>query len=160
MRACNRRLLALAAIASMGRAITPGSSAQPPAKPSLRTQVVLLGTGTPAADPDRFGPATAIIANDTAYLVDAGAGIVRRAAAAARARSIRALQAANLRIVFLTHLHSDHTVGLPDLILSPWTLGRRVPLEAYGPTGTAAMTQRLLDAYRVDIETRTNPDGN
>jgi len=51
-------------------------------------------------------------------------------------------------------------VGLPDLILSPWTLGRRVPLEAYGPTGTAAMTQRLLDAYRVDIETRTNPDGN
>jgi len=160
MGACNRRLSALAAIASMGFAITPGSSDQPPANPSLGTQVVLLGTGTPAADPDRFGPATAIIANDTAYLVDAGAGIVRRAAAAARARSIRPLQAASLRIVFLTHLHSDHTVGLPDLILSPWTLGRRVPLEAYGPTGTAAMTQRLLDAYRVDIETRTNPDGN
>src|SRR5690242_13057093 len=104
MRACNRLLLALAALASTGLAITPGSSAQPPAKPSLGTQVVFLGTGTPAADPDRFGPATAIIANDTAYLVDAGAGIVRRAAAAARARSIRALQAANLRIVFLTHL--------------------------------------------------------
>ena len=49
-------------------------------------------------------------------------------------------------------------MGLPDLILSPWTLG--LPLEAYGPTGTAAMTQRLLHAYRVDIETRTNPDGN
>jgi len=124
------------------------------------TQIVLLGTGTPAADPDRFGPATAIIVNDTAYLVDAGAGIVRRAAAAARDRSLSSLQAANLRIVFLTHLHSDHTVGLPDLIFSPWTLGRRVALEAYGPPGTSAMAQHLLEAYRVDIETRTNPDGN
>ena len=124
------------------------------------TQIVLLGTGTPAADPDRFGPATAIIVNETAYLVDAGAGIVRRAAAAARDRSLKSLQAANLRIVFLTHLHSDHTVGLPDLILSPWTLGRRVALEAYGPPGTVAMAQHLLEAYRSDIETRTNPDGN
>jgi ribonuclease BN (tRNA processing enzyme) len=126
----------------------------------VSTQIVLLGTGTPAADPDRFGPATAIIVNETAYLVDAGAGIVRRAAAAARDRSLKSLQAANLRIVFLTHLHSDHTVGLPDLILSPWTLGRRVTLEAYGPPGTIAMAQHLLEAYRVDIETRTNPEGN
>jgi ribonuclease BN (tRNA processing enzyme) len=124
------------------------------------TQVVLLGTGTPAADPDRFGPATAIIVNGTAYLVDAGAGVVRRAAAAARDRSLSSLQAANLRIVFLTHLHSDHTVGLPDLIFSPWTLGRRVALEAYGPPGTSAMAHHLLEAYGVDIETRTNPDGN
>jgi ribonuclease BN (tRNA processing enzyme) len=125
-----------------------------------QTQIVLLGTGTPAADPDRFGPATAIIVNDTAYLVDAGAGIVRRAAAAARDRSLKSLQAANLRIAFLTHLHSDHTVGLPDLMLSPWTLGRRIALEVYGPAGTSAMAQHLLEAYRVDIETRTNPDGN
>ena len=124
------------------------------------TQIVLLGTGTPAADPDRFGPATAIIVNDTAYLVDAGAGIVRRAATAARDRSLKSLQAANLRIVFLTHLHSDHTVGLPDLMLSPWTLGRRVALELYGPAGTSAMAQHLLEAYRVDIDTRTNADGN
>ncbi len=66
----------------------------------------------------------------------------------------------NLRIVFLTHLHSDHTIGLPDLMLSPWTLGRRVPLEAYGPTGLKGMAAHLLEAYRVDIETRTNPEGN
>jgi ribonuclease Z len=144
----------------MGLAITPGSSAQPPPNSSLRTQVVLLGTGTPAADPDRFGPATAIVVNDTAYLVDAGAGVVRRAAAAAREHSIKALQATNLGIVFLTHLHSDHTVGLPDLIFSPWTLGRRTPLEAYGPPGTTEMMKHLLEAYRVDIETRTNPNGN
>ena len=49
-----------------------------------------------------------------------------------------------------THLHSDHTVGYPDLILTPWTLGRRVPLEVYGPTGIKAMTEHLLEAYRVD----------
>jgi ribonuclease Z len=124
------------------------------------TQVVMLGTGTPAADPERFGPATAVVVNDTAYIVDAGAGVVRRAAAAARDHSIRALLATNLRMVFLTHLHSDHTVGLPDIIFSPWTLGRRAPLEAYGPSGTADMMRHLLEAYRVDIETRTNADGN
>ena len=155
-----RRTLAIVVVTSVGLASGSASVAQSPARRFPGTQIVLLGTGTPAADPDRSGPATAIVVNDTAYLVDAGAGIVRRAAAAARARSIRALQAANLRIVFLTHLHSDHTVGLPDLILSSWTLGRRTPLEAYGPAGTAAMTQRLLEAYRVDIETRTNADGN
>ena len=157
-----RRSLPLGiAIVLLGAAIRLLAASQPSAPPSsAHTQIVLLGTGTPAADPDRFGPATAIIVNDTAYLVDAGAGIVRRAAAAARDRSLKALQAANLRIVFLTHLHSDHTVGLPDLMLSPWTLGRRVALEAYGPAGTSALTQHLVEAYRVDIETRTNPDGN
>jgi ribonuclease BN (tRNA processing enzyme) len=60
----------------------------------------------------------------------------------------------------VTHLHSDHTVGYADLIFSPWTLGRRVPLEVYGPRGIKEMTDHLIQAYRVDIETRTNPDGN
>jgi ribonuclease Z len=157
-----RSLSLVVAIPVLGIAIRSLAAPQPSATASpAHTQIILLGTGTPAADPDRFGPATAIIVNDTAYLVDAGAGIVRRAAAAVRDRSsLKSLQAANLRIVFLTHLHSDHTVGLPDLILSPWTLGRRVALEAYGPPGTIAMAQHLLEAYRVDIETRTSPDGN
>lgn len=135
-----------------GQESTSGSSG--------RTQIVLLGTGTPGADPDRSGPATAIVVNDTAYLVDAGPGIVRRASAASRVRGIRALQVTNLRYLFVTHLHSDHTVGFPDLIFSPWTLGRRVPLEAYGPKGIKEMADHLIQAYRVDIETRTNPEGN
>jgi ribonuclease BN (tRNA processing enzyme) len=153
--------LLFAVIGSLGLAIT-SSGAPQQVSPQIpkRTQIVLLGTGTPSADPDRSGPSTAIVVNDMAYLVDAGPGIVRRAAAAARDRSIKALQATNLRMVFLTHLHSDHTVGLPDLIFSPWNLGRRVPLEAYGPAGTKAMAEHLLEAYRVDIETRTNPNGN
>lgn len=125
-----------------------------------QTRVVLLGTGTPSPSPERSGPATAIVVNDTAYLVDFGPGVVRRASGAATSRSIAALQPTRLRVAFVTHLHSDHTAGYPDLILTPWTLGRQVPLEVYGPRGIKAMTEHLLEAYRVDIETRTNPEGN
>lgn len=134
---------------------------QPPAPPQpSQTKVVLLGTGTPAATPDRSGPATAIVVNDTAYLIDFGPGVVRRASAAAAGRNIPALQPARLRVAFVTHLHSDHTVGYPDLIFTPWTLGRRMPLEVYGPKGLGTMTTKLLEAFSVDIDTRTNAEGN
>jgi len=97
--------------------------------------------------------------DDTAYLVDVGPGVVRRASAAF-AQGITALQPTRLRVVFITHLHTDHTVGYPDLIFTAWTIGRRFPLEVYGPKGLTAMTGHLQEAYRVDIETRTNADGN
>ena len=119
------------------------------------TFVAILGTGTPNADPERSGPALAVVRGDRSYLVDAGAGIVRRASAASQ-RGIAALRPPNLRTVFLTHLHSDHTVGLPDLILSAWTLERTVPLEVYGPPGTKAMIDHLLAAYDADIRNRIN----
>lgn len=138
----------------------PAAGQQSPPAASQQTRVVLLGTGNPAADPDRSGPATAIVVNGVPYLVDFGPGVVRRAKAAVMERGIAALEPTNLRVAFVTHLHSDHTVGYPDLIFSPWTLGRRVPLEVYGPAGIEAMTSHLLEAYRVDIETRTNADGN
>jgi ribonuclease BN (tRNA processing enzyme) len=131
-----------------------------PAPTAPKTRVVLLGTGTPGLDPDRSGPATAIVVGDTAYLVDFGPGVVRRAAAAVKTKGIGALEPTKLRVAFVTHLHSDHTVGYPDLIFSPWTMGRRVPLEVYGPKGIKAMTEHVLEAYREDIDTRTNPDGN
>jgi ribonuclease BN (tRNA processing enzyme) len=117
------------------------------------THVVLLGTGTPNADPARAGPAVAVVVGGTSYLVDAGPGIVRRAAAAA-ARGVAALEPPRLDRVFLTHLHSDHTVGLPDLILTPWVLERERPLEVYGPTGTESMLVHLLAAYEADIRRR------
>jgi ribonuclease Z len=148
----------IVAAALLAAPVAAGQPQQAPA--STQTRVVLLGTGTPGPDPDRSGPATAIVVNDTAYLVDFGPGIVRRASAAASSKGIRALEPTNLRVAFVTHLHSDHTVGYPDLIFTPWTIGRRVPLEVYGPKGLKAMTEHLLEAYRVDIETRTNPDGN
>jgi ribonuclease Z len=120
-----------------------------------RTQVVLLGTGTPPADPDRSGPATAVVVNGTAYLVDFGAGVVRRAKSAVVDRGVAALDPVKLRVVFVTHLHSDHTVGYPDLILTPWVLGRRVPLEVYGPHGIKSMTEHVLAAYSEDFAART-----
>ena len=131
----------------------------PPGQPTGRTRVVLLGTGTPVPDPDRSGPATAIVVDDNAYLVDFGPGVIRRAESAALSRRMPAVGPGNLKVAFVTHLHSDHTAGYSDLIFTGWTSGRKVPLEVYGPSGLQSMTEHLLQAYRVDIETRTNPDG-
>ena len=133
---------------------------QSPSQPAARTKVVLLGTGTPVPDPDRSGPATAIVVDDRAYLIDFGPGVVRRAQSAALNRKIPAVEPGNLKVAFVTHLHSDHTAGYSDLVLTGWTSGRTVPLEVYGPPGMRSMTEHILKAYRVDIETRTNPEGN
>jgi ribonuclease BN (tRNA processing enzyme) len=128
---------------------------QPSPKPEHGTRIVMLGTGTPNPDPERAGPAVAIVVGNTPFLVDCGTGVVRRAAAA-ELNGINALDPERLGIVFITHLHSDHTLGYPDLILTPWILGRDKPLEAYGPKGLHAMTQNILRAWREDIAIRTN----
>jgi ribonuclease Z len=117
------------------------------------TRIVMLGTGTPRINPDRSGPATAIAVGDRAYLVDIGPGVVRRAAAAAA--SVPAVDPTKLSIAFITHLHSDHTAGYPDLMLMPWIFGRKT-LDVYGPEGTEEMTKYLLLAYRRDIDIRRN----
>lgn len=140
----------------------PGPGTASP--PDARTRLVLLGTGTPEADPERSGPALAVVVDDHAYLVDAGPGVVRRAAAAANDAE-PALDTDRLGRVFLTHLHSDHTLGLPSLILGPWVLGRAEPLTVHGPPGTEAMVEHLLEAWREDVAIRTegleraSPDG-
>jgi ribonuclease BN (tRNA processing enzyme) len=120
-----------------------------------KTKIVLLGTGTPNADPDRSGPSVAIVVNKTPYIVDFGPGVVRRAAAAYQA-GIEGLAVKNLKRAFATHLHSDHTVGYPDLIFTPWVLERDEPLEVYGPKGIKAMTEHILKAYEEDINLRIN----
>jgi ribonuclease BN (tRNA processing enzyme) len=111
------------------------------------TRLVLLGTGTPNAEPARAGPAAAVVAAEQPYVVDFGPGVVRRAVGAG-------LDPKRLTRAFLTHLHSDHTAGYPDLILTPWTLEREEPLEVYGPPGLEAMTERVLAAYEADIAER------
>ena len=129
-----------------------------------KTQVVLLGTGTPNAEPYRSGPSVAIVTNETPYIVDFGPGVVRRAVAAYES-GIEALQVRNLNRAFATHLHSDHTVGFPDLIFTPWVLGRDRPLEVYGPPGIKHMTDHILEAYKEDMDVRihglehANPEG-
>jgi ribonuclease BN (tRNA processing enzyme) len=121
-------------------------------KQSGRTRVVLLGTGTPAPDPERSGPATAVVVDDSAYLVDFGPGVVRRAAAAT-------LRLANLKVAFATHLHADHTMGYADLIITPWIAGRNEPLQVYGPRGLKDMTEHVLAAYRIDLDNRMKERG-
>jgi ribonuclease BN (tRNA processing enzyme) len=121
---------------------------------SAATQVVLIGTGTPAIDPERSGPATAIVVGESAYLVDFGPGVVRRAAAAA-AKGIPAVRPETLKTAFVTHLHSDHTVGYPDLIFTPWVISRKDTLNVYGPQGLKAMTDHILAAWQGDIDIRT-----
>lgn len=107
----------------------------------------------PVPNPERQGPSLAIVANGKAYLVDAGTGVVRQAAAAFQ-RGISALWPNQLDIAFLTHLHSDHTLGLPDLILTPWVMHRTAPLQLYGPVGTQAMADNIEKAYAEDIQVR------
>ena len=118
-----------------------------------RTRVVMLGTGTPNPDPDRYGTSVAVVVDDTSYLVDFGVGVVRRAAAAERS-GIKALNVVNLTHAFATHLHSDHTLGLSDLILTPWILERDKPLAVYGPRGLRAMANHLVSAYEADLNVR------
>jgi ribonuclease BN (tRNA processing enzyme) len=111
------------------------------------TRVILLGTGTPNPEPQRMGPAVAVVSADRVYLVDCGPGIVRRAAEAG-------LKMEQLTRVFVTHLHSDHTAGYPDLILTPPNSGRSEPLEAFGPPGLRAMTAHVLAAWKQDLDIR------
>jgi ribonuclease Z len=127
----------------------------PPASPADGAKVIMLGSGTPVPDPDSSGPCVAVVVNGQAYLFDAGAGVVRRAEAAAMKFGIAALDATNLTRLFFTHLHSDHTLGYADMILTPWVVGRRQSLEVYGPEGVAAMTEHLTQAYAADIKIRT-----
>jgi len=145
-------VLTLGLVLILVTAIT-GLAQEKTASLSTGTQVVVLGTGTPLADPERSGPAVAVVVNGSAYLVDCGPGVVRRAAAAEK-NGIKALAVEKLKIVFITHLHSDHTLGYPDLIFSPWVLGRTEGLEAYGPRGLKSMTSHLEKAWTEDVRIR------
>lgn len=117
-----------------------------------RTQVILLGTGTPNILPTRYQSSLAIIVDDVPYLVDCGGGAVQRASKAYHVKGIKGLALKNLARIFLTHLHPDHTSGLADLIIAPWVLDREDPLQVWGPAGTGSMVNHLLKAYKAGID--------
>lgn len=121
------------------------------------TKLVLLGTGTPNACPDNSGPASAIIVNNQAYLVDFGPGVVRQCAKAYQ-KGIDALRPDKLNIAFCTHLHTDHTAGLPDLLYTPWVLEREKPLQLIGPKGLSDMAKYIEKAYEKDLNMRLYGD--
>lgn len=121
------------------------------------TELVLLGTGTPNACPDNSGPASAVVVNGQAYLVDFGPGVVRQCAKAYQ-KGIDALRPDKLNIAFCTHLHTDHTVGLPDLLYTPWVLEREKPLQLIGPKGLSDMAKYIEKAYSADLDMRLYGD--
>jgi ribonuclease BN (tRNA processing enzyme) len=135
---------------------SPRRGAQKTYSSSEITKVVFLGTGTPNPDPQHSGSSVAIVVKNTPYIIDFGPGLIRKAAALSPryGGKIQGLEIENIKRAFLTHLHSDHTTGYPDLIFTPWVAGRDEPLEVYGPEGIKAMTQHILEAYKEDIRVR------
>ena len=109
------------------------------------TKLIILGSGTPNPNPERSGSAYAVVTNGQAYLVDFGPGVVRRASALSPSwgGKFQEMEIENLQYAFLTHLHSDHSEGLSDLILSPWVLGRESSLKLFGPNGLKNMARNI-----------------
>lgn len=111
-------------------------------------EVVLLGTGSPLPDPDRAGPSTLVVADEIRLLVDAGRGVLMRAAAVG-------VSAAAIDAVLITHLHSDHITDLNDVITSRWvTSFSPSPLTVIGPPGTRDVTDGILAMLGHDINYR------
>lgn len=117
-------------------------------KPEQRTEVILLGTGMPYPDPKASGPATAVVSGGQFLLFDVGAGVMRQINAAG-------LPITGPQALFITHLHTDHTFGYAELVLTSWIMRRRAPIKIYGPPGLRKMSEKLLAAYAEDIRIRT-----
>jgi len=124
-----------------------------PIPPSATTKLVFLGTGNPNPDPDHQGPAVAVVVNGQPYIVDCGPGLVRQAAAA-ETKGVEGLTMERLTKAFITHLHSDHTLGLPDLIFTPAVTGRKTGIELFGPPGLKDMVKHIELAWHEDREIR------
>ena len=128
------------------------SARVPPSTPQ-RTRLVLLGTaGGPTPKAKSAAPAQAIVVGDRIYLVDCGDGVARQLALAQ-------LPIRQLRAVFITHQHSDHNAGYGPLFLLGWAAGLSNRVDVYGPPPLVEMTDRLLEAYRYDIELRMADEG-
>lgn len=119
--------------------------------PNTTFRVILLGTGNPRPALSRFGPSILVVAGERNLLFDCGRGVTQR---------IYQLKISfnDVSALFLTHLHSDHTVGVPDLWLTGWVMGRKVPLSIWGPQGTADMAAHLQEAYAFDVHIRRDVD--
>jgi ribonuclease Z len=118
-------------------------------------RVTLLGTGTPIPVPDRFGPSTLVEAGDQKLLFDAGRG------ASIRLHQL-GVPIGRIDTLFLTHYHSDHTIGIPDLWLTGWLQAyfgtRKAPFRVIGPEGAKTLMSHLEQAYALDIRIRVEDE--
>ena len=134
-------------------ALLLGATASAQTKTDSDFKVTLLGTGTPIPDLDRFGPSTLVEAGNKKLLFDAGRG------ATIRLRQINVSKGSimsKIDALFLTHYHSDHTLGIPDLWLTGWLGGggRKEPFRLIGPVGAKSLMANLESAYALDIKIR------
>ena len=113
--------------------------------------VTLLGTGSPAPVMRRFGPGVLVHAGGQNLLIDSGRGVTQRLLQSG-------LKVGAVDALFITHLHSDHVIGIPDLWLTGWleaSFGQRNgPFRVFGPAGTQGMMEGLAKAYDWDIKAR------
>jgi ribonuclease Z len=116
-------------------------------------QVILLGTaGGPTINAQRAGISTLVLAGTEKLLFDCGRDLTTSLARLS-------IRASAITEVFLTHLHSDHVISLPELYLFPWaSQGRKKPLQVWGPRGTRVMMNRLVEAFAFDIHVRRDVD--
>jgi len=140
-----------AAVAAQSATAQSGAAVQWASADSLK--VVLLGTGAgPQVNVQQFGTSTLIQAGGERFLFDCGRGATIRLAQLG-------IPLGSISRLFLTHLHSDHVVQIPDLLLTGWAGGgRRIPLEVWGPAGTRDMMDHLQQAFAFDIRMRRDVD--
>jgi ribonuclease Z len=126
-------------------------------RPSPMTQydglkVFLCGTSSPLPAPGRAQACVAVLAGESLFLVDAGAG-------SAQVATLGRLPLERLEAIFLTHFHSDHIAALPEFNLNSWVAGRPGPLSVYGPRGVTQVVDGLNDAYSLDLRYRVAHHG-
>lgn len=121
--------------------------------PSDSLTVTLLGTGVgPVVNLQQFGAGTLVEAGGERFLFDCGRGTTMRLTQVG-------VPIGTISRLFLTHLHSDHVIQIPDLVLTGWAGGRRtIPLEVWGPDGTRNMMDHIQQAFAFDIHMRRDVD--
>jgi len=119
-------------------------------KTEHETKLILLGTASPRVTLDKFQSAFALMVDGVMYMIDCGSGAHERLVQAC-AKYGNGITAQDVKHLFLTHLHPDHTVDLPSMLIAPYVLGRKGPLKIYGPAGTRAMAEHLLEAYKIGL---------
>ena len=116
----------------------------------MTTSYLMLSPGTPNYTPGYAQQSSAVIVDDQPYLIDCGDGLMTRIAEAA-SKGLPGMQMTKLTCLFITHLHPDHTAGLPGLIMGPWVLDRDEPFQIYGPKGTQKLVDSILAGYELGI---------
>lgn len=116
----------------------------------MTTSYLMLSPGTPNYTPGFAQQSSAVIVDEQPYLIDCGDGIMTRIAEAA-SKGLPGMKWPKLTRLFITHLHPDHTAGLPGLIMGPWVLHREEPFQIYGPKGTQKLVDSILAGYEYGI---------